>query len=110
MNIGLWLSTTGMAALISGCAGIVHEGGLAHEDGWRSATVISVGSGSEYTELLAQPCKVENDGKVFAKVQYSGPYLRRSSYPIDSVPGLSPGAQVHINIKECRIVPTLVGH
>lgn len=110
MNIMSWLSITGIAILISGCAGIVHEGGLSHEDGWRSATVISVGSGSEYAELLAQPCKAENGSKVFAKVQYSGPYLRRSSYPIDSLSGLSPGAQVHINIKECKIVPTLIGH
>jgi hypothetical protein len=110
MNISLWLSVSGMVALISGCAGIVHEGGLKHEDGWRSATVVSVGKGSEYTELLAQPCKAEDGDKVFAKVQYSGPYLRRSAYPIDTVPGLLPGAQVHINLKECRIVPAVVGH
>jgi hypothetical protein len=89
---------------LAGCAGVTYEPGYMHKDGWRSATVDSIGSGPEYLEKLAGSCTGRTSDKLYAKVKYSDSHLRWRSYPLKPDSSLQAGDQVLISITECAIV------
>jgi hypothetical protein len=101
-----WLSVAAISILVSGCAGLVYEGGYAHKDGWRPGTIISIGNAPEYLEKLADACSSSKNGGTYAMVRYTGnSHLRWRAYPLVPNSTLRVDDRVHINIMECNLVP-----
>lgn len=105
MAIRQTISALFISVALAGCAGITYEPGYMHNDGWRSGTIESIGSGDEYLEKLANSCTGRQDESIYAKVGYKGfSYNTLRCFPLSPGSSLRAGDRVLINIHECAIV------
>lgn len=97
-----------LALALAGC-GTVYEGKYSFNDGWRKATVESVGEASEIARGATRDCrgKLTDVRLQFARLTYSfSARMRRSAIvPVPSGVRTKPGDVAYVNPRKCLFVP-----
>ena len=104
-----WICAAFLALGLAGCA-TVYEGKYPFNDGWRKATVESVGEAPEITKRATKDCRIDFKGDMhsqFARLTYSfSARMRRSAIvPVPRGVLPKPGEVAYVNPRKCRLVP-----